>query len=121
MKGHEALVKLRKLGKKPNTFVFLEDWPLTDKTGLDWASPGKQFGQKWGMDTPTISIHGDDLNGLDLRFLVGLMVLCSSPSESRAKALLNACVKAGAVYVVASHVDVNSKQPTWAEIYGTFG
>jgi hypothetical protein len=55
-----------------------------------------------------------------MRFLTGLTVSVSSLTEKRAKALFNACKKAGAKTVGAVHVQADKNiwdQSGWCEVY----
>ena len=86
MKGHEKLIAMRLKGKKPE-IVFLNDFPC--KT--DWFETKDRH--------VTVSIHGDDIQRADLRFLVGMTVSATSEDETRARELLEACKRAGAAVV----------------------
>lgn len=90
MKGHEGIIQMRMKGQAPE-LVYLYDCPTTL---TDW--------QETDM-TPTVALNNELPEALDLRFLVGLRVSVSSPSEDRAKRLFNACKRAGAKWVGASH------------------
>ena len=106
MRGHEQLIAMRKAGKAPK-FVFLNDYPC--KT--DWFETG---------DHVTISTHGERLESLDLRFLVGMAVSVSSCQENRAKALFNACKRVSCKVVAACHVQEGVphwKQSGWTEVW----
>lgn len=107
MRGHDAIVALRLKGKKP-AIVFVNDYPCDEH---DWASHG---------DHATVCTHGDAIELLDLRFLVGCMVSISSTREERAKALFEAARKAGADVVGACHVDPTKRefeQDGWCEVW----
>lgn len=106
MKGHENVILLRKAGKRP-AFVFVNDWPCN----TDWFETGEHA---------TVCTAGDRLESIDLRFLVGLRVSVSSNSESRAKALFNACKAAGVEMVGAVHVKPDRRpwdQDGWVEVW----
>ena len=107
MRGHERLIEYRLKGKAPR-FVFVNDYPC--KT--DWhENPG---------DAVTICTEGDVVQLLDLRFLVGLRVSVSSPSEVRAQALFDRCKAAGAAMVAACHVQDGVgrwRQSGWTEVW----
>ena len=79
MRGHEHIIELRKRRLLPDS-IFIEDYP-TPLT--DWFEHGEY---------PHVCVHEDTIETLDLRFLVGAVVHVSTESESRGKALLNACV-----------------------------
>ena len=88
MRGHEKLIEIRKAGRKPK-IVFINDYPCR----TDWFTTG---------DHVTICVAGDDINSLDLRFVVGCMVSATGDTETRAKQLLEACKRAGATTVAAT-------------------
>lgn len=90
MRGHEKLIALRKAGKRPS-IVFINDFLCP----TDWFETGGKH--------VTVSVAGEPLHRVDLRFLVGLTVSAISYDEARAKALLKACQQAGAAVVGAGH------------------
>ena len=108
MKGHEGIIKLRLAGKAPE-LVLLDDLsfpsPLTDWEGYD--------------SIPTVCVHKDAIEGLDLRFLVGCKVSVTSHTEDRAKRLFNACKAAGAKWVGASHTKMVGEvaKTGWMELW----
>lgn len=94
MRGQEKIIAMRLSGKAPN-MVFLNDYP-THREELDWFENGL---------AATVQTSPQDApERLDLRFLVGLKVSVSSDDENRAKAIFEACKKAGAKTVAACHV-----------------
>lgn len=92
MRGADKLIELRRSGRRP-AVVFLNDYP-THAAYLDGT---------------TVDISGDDLSGLDLRFLVGLTVSTGATTEKRAMAILEACKHAGAAVVACCHIPVNPR------------
>lgn len=108
MKGHEGIIKLRLAGKAPE-LIFLDDLshpsPLTDWEGYD--------------SMPTVCVHKDAIEGLDLRFLVGCKVSVTSHTEDRAKRLFNACKAAGAKWVGASYTKMVGEvaKTGWMDFY----
>lgn len=106
MKGHEDIISLRRARQAP-AMVFINDYPC--KT--DWLRE---------RAAATVCTHGDVIQMLDLRFLVGLKVSISSDSEVRAKALMEACRNAGAHTVAACHVQEGRQpwqQSGWCEVW----
>lgn len=106
MRGHEAIIAMRKAGKRPS-FVFINDYPCE----TDWEQHG---------DHATVSTAGDVVQLLDMRFLVGLKVSISSTNEVRAKALFDQCKAAGVTCVGAAHIDKTVKpweQKGWADVW----
>jgi hypothetical protein len=107
MKGHERLIDMRRAGKAPR-FVFINDYPC--KT--DWfENPG---------DAVTVCTHGDSVELIDLRFLVGLKVSISGEDEARVKKLYERCKASGVGMVAACHIQPGVKrwdQAGWAEVW----
>jgi hypothetical protein len=95
MRGADKLIELRRSGRRP-AVVFLNDYP-THAAFLDGT---------------TVDISGDDLSGLDLRFLVGLTVSTGATTENRAKAILEACKRAGAAVVACCLIRANPQDRT---------
>lgn len=106
MKGHEGIIQMRMKGQAPE-LVYLDDF---ESTLSDWVE---------NQTTPTVSLKNDNVETLDLRFLVGLSVCVTSRTEDRAKRLFKACKAAGAKWVGASHTEVYGyKAKTgWMELY----
>jgi len=106
MKGHHALIEMRKQGRHPK-WVFVNDYPC--KT--DW--------HEWG-EHATICVDGDRLVDLDLRFLVGLCVSISSPILDRSKAIFELVKASGAMSAAACHTQPNLHhldQTGWCEVW----
>lgn len=100
MRGHQKLIELRQGGFCPPV-VSLNDY------STDPAIAGEVF------DGTTVEIAGDDIEALDLRFLVGLRVSTGAATEKRAKAILEACKRAGASMVACCHIPtVRAEQKT---------
>lgn len=107
MRGHQKLIEMRMNRKRPG-IVFVNDYDCY----VDWHT---NVG-----DAVTISTAGDVVQALDLRFLVGLKVSVSSPSEIRAKALFEKCKAAGADTVAACHIQEANQpwqQSGWVNVY----
>ena len=106
MNGHEKIIALRKQGMKP-PFVFLNDYPCQ----TDWFE---------NHEHAIVCTHGDSIESLDIRFLVGMAVSVSATTENRAKALFNACKQASASVVASCVVQTDvhsSNQSGWCEIW----
>jgi hypothetical protein len=115
MRGHESIIAMRKQRTTPGT-VFINDFPCD----TDWFNPGAQYGQVWASDHATVSTAGDVIQMLDMRFLVGLQVIISSESETRAKALFEKAKASGAKTIAAAHVVGKTPREMatgWFEIY----
>lgn len=106
MRGHEKLVEMRKAGKRP-VIVFLNDFICP----TNWFETGDKH--------VTVSVVGEPLHRVDLRFLVGLTVSATSYDEDRAKALMQACQRAGAAVVGAGHCmgDGHQRGTGWCEVW----
>ncbi len=89
MKGQENVIAMRLRGKAPKC-VFINDWPCETRPDVTGRHD-------------IVCVDGDVIQLQDWRFVVGLMVSCGSPSEIRAKALLEACKAAGASIVGSVH------------------
>lgn len=107
MRGHEQIIAMRKIGRAP-AIVFVNDYPC--KTASDWHLHG---------DHATVDVHGDVVQLLDTRYLVGLRVSISGSTEVRAKALAEKAKAAGASVVAASHaIKVGQRFATgWCEVW----
>lgn len=105
MKGHQPLIAMRKAGICPQ-IVFINDFPCQ----TDWHDHG---------DHVTICVHGDVIQTLDMRFLVGMAVSVSGSTETRSKALLAKARASGAKKVAAVHafMDGNRIKSGWTEIW----
>jgi hypothetical protein len=104
MRGHEKIIEMRRNRFAPK-IVFVNDWPC--KT--DWFEH---------QDHATVCTHGDSIEALDLRFLVGLTVSISSHVEVRAKALAKACREACAATVAACHIQPGVLHGSgWVEVW----
>lgn len=104
MRGHEPLIAMRLRGLKPAS-CWLTD---VDAAGLcrEW--------QNWAESRakPLVLVEpGENLQRLDLRFLVGLDVFVDMVEPDRMRAVVEACDAAGAHRVVgmSSHP---SRHPT---------
>lgn len=89
MRGHDKLIAMRSMGLRPVT-VFINDY----------RTPAKY------LDGTILDVTGDDMNTVDMRFLVGLTVSIASTTEERAKAILEACKRGGAAKVGVVHLPV---------------
>lgn len=108
MKGHENIIAMRKAGKAPRC-IFVNDFVC--ETNPDITG-------RYDL----VSLDENDVIQLqDWRFTVGLTVSCGSPSEVRAKALLDAIKAAGAAVVGSVHSyqvpGMTLHRSGWAEIW----
>jgi hypothetical protein len=101
MRGHQTLIDMRCKERKAPAMVFINDYPCA----TDWLEQRDKYA--------TVCVHGDHLETLDLRFLVGLRVSISADTEDRAKALWKLARENGAAAVAACHVQANRQ--TWEQ------
>lgn len=83
MKGHDEIIQMRMSGKKP-AYIHIDDYPC--QTGFT-----------------NVCTHGDTIERIDMRFVVGLTVFIVSESEERAKAIFKKAISSGADVVLAMH------------------
>ena len=118
MIGHEPLIAMRKTGIKPAS-VYVSD-EVTQLT-RDWHAHRTLSGLPMQQHAPCIAIEDKDtVQRLDLRFLVGLVVFVSGSTEARAKAIFEACKRAGAARVIGCHTATNRRNAdpnSWIEIF----
>ncbi len=93
MKGHEALIAMRRAGWKP-AMVTLDLWPCPQEFWRDWSTQSPPFAHI--LIEPT-----DSIERLDLRFVVGLMVTVQGDDERRVGLVAKAAVAADARHVIA--------------------
>ena len=96
MRGHEALIAMRRRGMVP-AMVFLHDeFPFDCR---DWQERPESIAHA------VIHFEPDDRPArADLRFVVGLMVLVSFHDAARMRATVLACEAAGAKRVVGTAI-----------------
>lgn len=118
MRGHTQILKMRLQRKRPS-IVFMDD--LNNPIAKDWHDPGAGYGQKWEPDHATVQIEAKDcIERLDLRFLAGCCVSITGTTEQRAKAMFEACKRAGTATVAAAHIIFTNDyicKSGWTEIY----
>jgi hypothetical protein len=101
MRGHEPLLAMRRGGRRPLHVTFTAGPTVT---GSDHWSRVPEL-----LPFPEVSVEDrDNLDALDLRFVVGLPVLVDiGPDVERMKRLVLACEAAGAARVYGfSHRDL---------------
>lgn len=118
MRGHIPILKMRLQRKRPS-IVFFGDFE--EPTSKDWHDPGAKYGETWKPDHATVQVEPTDrIGSLDLRFLAGCRVSITGTTEQRAKAMFEACKRAGAVTVAAAHIIFTNDylcKSGWTEIY----
>lgn len=104
MTGDKHIINLRLNGLTPE-WVFINDYPCQTPTDDKY---------------PNVCVFGDQIESLDLRFLVNLRVSIASTSEDRAKQLFDRSVRSGAVLVASGHVlsGVSAySQDGWSQVF----
>lgn len=93
MRGHEALIDMRKRGVRPRAADICV---ASDRQGFwrDW--------QNWAAEACIEIEPKDCIERLDMRCIVGMWVFCWGFEAERVKALHQACVDAGAAAVMSS-------------------
>ena len=94
MRGHENIIAMRMKGVKPAGLVYLCDYPVRPEF-IEWQYASDCM-------SPNVSVYGDEIGALDMRFVVGLAVDVSGNDAKRVKALAGACKRAGASMVIAN-------------------
>ena len=94
MRGAENIIKLRHQGLKPAGSVWVCDYPVKPEF-LAWAHAEDS-------KSPTVCTDGQELNSLDMRFVVGLPVHVAGEDVGRVKEIARQCRVAGAQSITAS-------------------
>ena len=94
MRGQENIIAMRMKGVKPAGMVWLCDYPIRPEF-IEWQYASDCM-------NPSVSVHGDEIGALDLRFVVGMPVDVTGTDSRRVKALAGACRRAGASTVIAN-------------------
>jgi hypothetical protein len=99
MRGHEHIIEMRMNRQKP-AVVFLDTMPD--------ASPLKAW-RDWPEHSPAIATvwiePGDVPHRLDLRYLIGMVVVVSGTDPMRVRAVEFEAIEAGASTVIAAEVE----------------
>lgn len=98
MRGHEAIIAMRNAGKRP-AIVYLDTMRDTStlKAWQDWPNVSPAIATVW--------IQPDDVpHRLDLRFLVGMVVVVTGADSMRVRAVEWAALEAKAERVIAAEV-----------------
>ena len=93
MKGHEAVIKTRMGGKAPASVYINADGYSAVKTDPE---PFEKH--------PTVVIFPHErMSELDLRFLVGMLVVIDGFDHKRVDSIRDACIRAGARRVISNY------------------
>jgi len=82
MRGHEAIIAMRRSGQKPS-MVFINDYPCR----TDWVEH---------MDSPTVCVSDDKLEDIDFRFLINTKASITAANDTRAKFMFDLAISEGA-------------------------
>lgn len=99
MRGHEAIIDLRRKGRKPSAVWIDLDGdrvPAGLRISHDW--------QRWGAVACVDIADSDAIGRLDLRWAVGLLVMAAGFNAERVRALHAALVAAGSRMVMSAIV-----------------
>jgi hypothetical protein len=111
MQGHNDLIAMRINGHTPASVSLVDK-----KIKTDWAAYG---------ELPVISVDGDHIVDLDLRYVVNMVVFIESWDRERATQLFNKCVQAGALIVCGGYFEkhgdykITSEQQYFHRDFGT--
>ena len=94
MRGHEALLSMRKAGYRPGV-VFVDTDPCQQRQWASWQDYSPTRAALWIEPK-------DNARHIDLRCVVALPVLVTGTDAARVHAIAEACKTAGASRVVAS-------------------
>lgn len=97
MRGHQALIKMRKSGSVPD-IVWIDTWadymPMAD----DWMKMNNAHAH--------LQVDPDDrIERLDMRCVHGLVCKIDGDEEKQVNAMRDACIRVGAKRVIASVMD----------------
>jgi len=107
MRGNEHLIAMRNKGYKPRS-VWVECLPM-NSFAKSLLSPHIKNDMDIHLDARDIVAA----SRLDLRCLMGLNVYVNGPNDETTQAVADACVKAGAVKVIASFFDLSRRERDW--------
>ena len=93
MRGHQALIDLRRSGVCP-TLAFVDLVAEPSALTSDW--------QRWSTQAHLEVLDSEGIRRLDLRCLRGVTVMVGGMQSERVAAMHNACVSAGAKRVLSS-------------------
>lgn len=101
MRGHQALIAMRRRGMRPQSVSISVDKP--DPCAKDW--------QDWASFAAVEVEATESVPLLDLRFCVGMMVFVDGMSRQRCEAVEKACRAAGASKVVTHVIRLHDRLP----------
>lgn len=107
MRGNEHLIAMRNKGYKPRS-VWVECLPM-NSFAKSLLSPHIKNDMDIHLDRKDIDVIGR----LDLRCLTGLNVYVNGPNDETTQSVADACLRAGAVRVIASFFDVSRRERDW--------
>lgn len=94
MRGHDALIAMRQRHRVRPGLVFVDLVDRHSPVTTDWPL--------WSAQAHIEVTDVESIGRLDLRFLVGLRVLCSGFDADRVQQLHEACLAAGASSVISA-------------------
>lgn len=118
MRGHEALIAMRQRGRRPDSAdITVGHDPMQAWADWTYASP-------WGVIAHLEVPDFDRLSGLDLRCLIGMLVMVHGHDQIRTETVAQLAMEAGAkrVYLtvhnpatheVVSAAYITEEMPAW--------
>lgn len=107
MRGSEHLIAMRSAGYKPRS-VWVEMLPMNS-----FAKSLIRPAIKNDIDIHLELRDIETVSRLDLRCLMGLSVYVNGPNDETTQAVADACLKAGAIKVIASFFDLSKRERDW--------
>jgi|JI10StandDraft_1071094.scaffolds.fasta_scaffold703870_2 hypothetical protein len=99
MRGHESIIAMRRKGLTPRT-VFIDAFNDIATSLPDWYD--------------VEILPSDLLSSLDLRFVVGLMVVVTGHDQRRVDVIAAMCIESGASRVVATVIECSKRETSVA-------
>lgn len=96
MRGHDALIAMRRGGFRPNTVAI--------HTGVDHSGAWRDWQEMTPKHADVEIASEDALSSLDLRFTVGMFVVVTGDDPFRVAAIHALCIAAGAKRVLSAAV-----------------
>lgn len=109
MKYHEKIAEYRLKHKREPLAVFIDDWPYADNKRIAELNDPSYM--------PHVSIAGEFIQALDMRFVYGLNVHGSSKCEKRAKALFKRLQAFKPAMCAVTVIDKQNIGRSWLGVY----
>lgn len=110
MRGHEALVAMRRSRVRPET--------VSIHLGTDHSNAWRDWHQTMPHHAHAEIADDEPLSSLDMRFTVGMFVVITGDDEKRISAVHAACVASGAQRVLSAAVYFDAGKPYASGVVG---